>query len=53
MAKRAELISSLVRERLGSGPADVAHAEIGHVISIGDGIARVSFAQTTTVAAAA
>jgi F-type H+-transporting ATPase subunit alpha len=37
-----ELISTAIRARLGSGGAVVDIAEAGHVISIGDGIARVS-----------
>ena len=38
---RPELISTAIRARLGSG-AGVAVADVGQVISVGDGIARVS-----------
>jgi F-type H+-transporting ATPase subunit alpha len=42
MVKRTGLTSSFIRERIGSDSADVDHADVGQVISIGDGIARVS-----------
>jgi F-type H+/Na+-transporting ATPase subunit alpha len=37
-----ELISTAIRARLGSDEAVVDMSDVGHVISIGDGIARVS-----------
>ena len=38
---RADEISKIIREQLGSHSVDVDVAEVGSVISIGDGIARV------------
>jgi F-type H+-transporting ATPase subunit alpha len=38
---RADEISKIIREQLGSHAVDVDVAEVGSVISIGDGIARV------------
>jgi F-type H+/Na+-transporting ATPase subunit alpha len=38
---RADEISKIIREQLGSHTVDVDVAEVGSVISIGDGIARV------------
>ena len=38
----AELISPIIRERIGSDDTVVDVAEVGHVTSVGDGIARVS-----------
>jgi F-type H+/Na+-transporting ATPase subunit alpha len=37
-----ELISTAIRARLGSSEAAADLSEVGRVISIGDGIARVS-----------
>jgi F-type H+-transporting ATPase subunit alpha len=39
---RAELISTAIRDAIGSTPAACDAADVGHVISVGDGIARVS-----------
>ena len=41
MEIRAEEISKIIREQIGSFAVDVDVAEVGSVISIGDGIARV------------
>ena len=38
---RADEISKIIREQLGGHTVDVDVAEVGSVISIGDGIARV------------
>jgi F-type H+/Na+-transporting ATPase subunit alpha len=38
---RAEDISKIIREQIGSFAADVDVAEVGTVVSVGDGIARV------------
>jgi F-type H+-transporting ATPase subunit alpha len=38
---KAEEISKIIRERIGSYAVDVDVAEVGSIISIGDGIARV------------
>src|ERR1051326_3440422 len=38
---KAEDISKIIRDRIGSAAADVDVAEVGSIISIGDGIARV------------
>ena len=38
---KAEEISQIIREQIGSYAADVDVAEVGSVVSIGDGIARV------------
>ena len=38
---RAEEISKIIRDQIGSFAVDVDVAEVGTVISIGDGIARV------------
>ena len=38
---KAEEISQIIREQIGSYAVDVDVAEVGTVISIGDGIARV------------
>ena len=38
---KAEEISKIIREQIGSYAADVDVAEVGSVVSIGDGIARV------------
>src|SRR5471030_2466994 len=38
---KAEEISKVIREQIGSYAADVDVAEVGSVVSIGDGIARV------------
>src|SRR5262249_61183574 len=38
---KAEEISKIIREQIGSYAVDVDVAEIGSIISIGDGIARV------------
>src|SRR5262245_26445802 len=40
MEIRAEEISKLIREQLGGSTAGVAVAEVGAVVSVGDGIAR-------------
>jgi len=41
MAIKAEEISKIIREQIGSFAVDVDVAEVGSIISIGDGIARV------------
>src|SRR5438477_1267421 len=41
MAIKAEEISKIIREQIGSFAVDVDVAEVGTIISIGDGIARV------------
>ena len=41
MEIRADEISKIIREQLGDLAVDVDVAEVGSVISIGDGIARV------------
>ena len=41
MEIRAEEISKLIRDQIGSYAVEVDVAEVGSVISIGDGIARV------------
>src|ERR671939_1159242 len=38
---KAEEISKIIREQIGSFAVDVDVAEVGSIISIGDGIARV------------
>src|SRR5438105_13415032 len=38
---KAEEISKIIREQIGSYAVDVDVAEVGSVISVGDGIARV------------
>ena len=38
---KAEEISKIIREQIGSYAVDVDVAEVGTVISVGDGIARV------------
>ncbi len=38
---KAEEISKIIREQIGSYAVDVDVAEVGSIISIGDGIARV------------
>ena len=38
---RAEEISKIIRDQIGSYAAQVDVAEVGAVISIGDGIARI------------
>jgi F-type H+-transporting ATPase subunit alpha len=38
---RAEEISKIIRDRIGSHAVEVDVAEVGSVIAIGDGIARV------------
>ena len=38
---KADEISKIIREQIGSFAVDVDVAEVGSVISIGDGIARV------------
>src|SRR5690348_17667482 len=38
---KAEEISKIIREQIGSYTVDVDVAEVGSIISIGDGIARV------------
>ena len=38
---RAEEISKIIRDQIGSYAVDVDVAEVGTIISIGDGIARV------------
>src|SRR4026209_1426580 len=38
---RAEEITKIIREQIGSYAVDVDVAEVGSIISIGDGIARV------------
>src|SRR5881275_2803411 len=38
---KAEEISKIIRDRIGSAAVDVDVAEVGSIISIGDGIARV------------
>ena len=38
---KAEEISKIIREQIGSFAADVDVAEVGSIVSIGDGIARV------------
>src|SRR5947199_9012608 len=41
MEIKAEEISKIIREQIGSFAVDVAVAEVGSIISIGDGIASV------------
>src|SRR5919198_225245 len=41
MEIKAEEISKIIREQIGSYAVDVDVAEVGSIISIGDGIARV------------
>ena len=41
MTIKAEDISKIIREQIGSFAADVDVAEVGTVVSLGDGIARV------------
>src|SRR5438067_1221775 len=41
MAIKAEEISKIIREQIGSFAVDVDVAEVGSIISVGDGIARV------------
>src|SRR5881628_2487461 len=41
MAIKAEEISKIIREQIGSFAVDVDVAEVGSIISIGDGIARI------------
>src|SRR6201987_743496 len=41
MVIKAEEISKIIREQIGSFAVDVDVAEVGSIISIGDGIARV------------
>ncbi len=43
----ADEISKLIRERIGSYAADVDVAEVGSVVTVGDGIARVHGVQRT------
>ena len=38
---KAEEISKIIREQIGSYAVDVDVAEVGTIISLGDGIARV------------
>ena len=38
---KADEISKIIREQIGSFAVDVDVAEVGSIISIGDGIARV------------
>jgi F-type H+/Na+-transporting ATPase subunit alpha len=45
----AEPISTVIREMIGSFPAAADIAEVGHVISVGDGIARVSGVEAVMV----
>jgi F-type H+/Na+-transporting ATPase subunit alpha len=42
MKGRAELVSTVMRDRIASGPSAFDVAEVGHVISAGDGIVRAS-----------
>jgi F-type H+/Na+-transporting ATPase subunit alpha len=44
---RADEISKIIREQLGNHVVDVDVAEVGSVISIGDGIARVHGVERT------
>src|SRR6188472_4195100 len=41
MENKADEISKIIREQIGSFAVDVDVAEVGSIISIGDGIARV------------
>ena len=38
---KAEEISKIIREQIGSYSVDVDVAEVGSIVSLGDGIARV------------
>jgi F-type H+/Na+-transporting ATPase subunit alpha len=42
MKGRADLASTVIRDRIGAGPSAFDVAEAGHVISAGDGIVRAS-----------
>ena len=44
---KAEEISKIIRDQIGSYAVDVDVAEIGTIVSIGDGIARVHGVQNT------
>jgi F-type H+/Na+-transporting ATPase subunit alpha len=44
---RAEEISKIIREQIGSHAVDVDVAEVGSVVSVGDGIARVHGVEKT------
>ena len=44
---KAEEISKIIRDQIGSYAADVDVAEVGTVVSIGDGIARVHGVENT------
>jgi len=41
MQRKAEEISKIIREQIGSYAVDVDVAEVGSIVSVGDGIARV------------
>src|SRR5207237_2360398 len=44
---KAEEISKIIRDQIGSYAVDVDVAEVGTIVSIGDGIARVHGVQNT------
>ena len=44
---KAEEISKIIREQIGSYAVDVDVAEVGTIVSIGDGIARVHGVEKT------
>src|SRR6202049_4092050 len=44
---KAEEISKIIREQIGSFAVDVDVAEVGSIVSIGDGIARVHGVEKT------
>ena len=47
---KADEISKIIREQIGSYAVDVDVAEVGSIISIGDGIARVHGVENLYVA---
>jgi F-type H+-transporting ATPase subunit alpha len=44
---KAEEISRIIREQIGSYAVDVDVAEVGTIVSVGDGIARVHGVEKT------
>src|SRR5690349_5914751 len=45
---KAEEISKIIRDQIGSYAVDVNVAEVGTIVSVGDGIARVHGVENTT-----